>query len=308
MRLRITVPVISSALVADDIYETWENVAIGVIKDASNLITHIFAEERYDGALPSIESGDIKVKLKINLANPDTGNLESIINYIGAVGSFWWGIRSVSMNDMKVEFIPESDTEKESLNVFSFSIPKSFPKRNIHVQSHQFRDILKMRKNWEYITTPMSFYREGNVEFESFRFKNAFINYFFMLEGLYGNGQSGKASQIKALLSHQEVHDAVTKAMVAVRKSNAEKHLENLTALLAHYSYEETVEGIISLLVHTRGVLSHFYVKSSQRQGTPLNQENFYTEAFIMQAILLQIHNKLHMKAVDITFPDRKTQ
>lgn len=211
----------------------------------------------------------------------------------------------MSIDDLKMEFIPENDAEKKSLSVLSFSNKKTFPKRKIEAPAHQFRDILKMRQNWDYITVPMSFYREGNVEFDNFRFKNAFNNYFFMLEGLYGDGKSGKTSQIKALLSHQQVHDAVVKAMDSIRKVNAEKHLTKLTDLLHKYNYDDSVEGIVSLLVHTRGILSHFYTKSSQHQGTPFNQSDFYTEAYLLQAILIHIHNILHMQAVRLTFPNQ---
>ena len=305
MKIRITVPVVSSAVVTEDVNETNDGVTIGLIKNESNVVTHIFAEEKHNGTIPRTEPGDEKVKLYINFGNPDTKNLESVINYLGAVGSFWWGIRSVSIDDLKMEFIPENDAEKKSLSVLSFSNKKTFPKRKIEAPAHQFRDILKMRQNWDYITVPMSFYREGNVEFDNFRFKNAFINYFFMLEGLYGDGKSGKAGQIKAFLGHPEVQDAVTKAMGSIRKVNADKHLAKLTSLLQKYNYEGSVEGVISLLVHTRGILSHFYVKSSQHQGTPLNQSDFYTEAYLLQAILIHIHNILHMQAVNLTFTDK---
>lgn len=305
MKIRITVPVESSVVVNEDVAETSDGVTIGLVKDEANVVTHIFAEEKHNGTIPRTEPGDEKVKLYINFGNPDTKNLESVINYLGAVGSFWWGIRSVSIDDMKMEFIPENDDEKKSLSVLSFSNKKTFPKRKSVAPAHQFRDILEMRQNWDYITVPMSFYREGNVEFDNLRFKNAFINYFFMLEGLYGDGKSGKASQIKALLSHQEVHDAVTKAMGSIRKVNADKHLTKLSSLLQKYSYDDSVEGVISLLVHTRGILSHFYIESSQHQGTPLNQGDFFTEAYLMQAILIHIHNTLHMQAVRLSFPDQ---
>lgn len=305
MKVRITVPVVSSVIVTEDVNETSDGVTVGLVKDESNGVTHIFAEEKHKGEIPRIEPGDDMVKLHINFGNPDTKNLESVINYLGAVGSFWWGIRSVSIDDMKMEFIPENDDEERSLSVLSFSNKKTFPKRKTIAPAHQFRDILKMRQNWDYITVPMSFYREGNVEFDNFRFKNAFINYFFMLEGLYGDGKSSKASQIKALLSHQEVHDAVKRAMDSIRKVNADKHLAKLANLLQKYGYDDSVEGVISLLVHTRGVLSHFYVRSSQHQGTPLNQSDFFTEAYLMQAILIHIHNTLHMQAVRLTFPDK---
>ncbi|MEX0668142.1 MAG: hypothetical protein WD061_00160 [Candidatus Saccharimonadales bacterium] len=92
-------------------------------------------------------------------------------------------------------------------------------------------------------------------------------------------------SQIKALLSHQKVRDAVTKAITSIRKVNAKKHLDKISSLLQEYNYEDNVEGVMSLLVHTRGILSHFYNKSSQHQGTPLNQDDFYTETYFRRRL-----------------------
>jgi hypothetical protein len=47
-------------------------------------------------------------------------------------------------------------------------------------------------------------------------------------------------------------------------------------------------EGIISLIVQVRGNLHHYSQKSSKKKGTPFNQRDFETMAYLLMTICLK--------------------
>ena len=62
-------------------------------------------------------------------------------------------------------------------------------------------------------------------------------------------------------------------------------HEKKITDLLNVRNKKMDVEGIIHLLVSSRGNLHHFTNKSAQKQGTPFNHEEFQSIAWVAMGL-----------------------
>jgi hypothetical protein len=68
---------------------------------------------------------------------------------------------------------------------------------------------------------------------------------------------------------------------------SSKKHLDKLKEFLAMEKLNFDKEGIISLIVQVRGNLHHFSQRSSKKKGTPFNQKDFETMAYLLMSICL---------------------
>jgi hypothetical protein len=116
------------------------------------------------------------------------------------------------------------------------------------------------------ITVVASFWREGESDWVSGKFINAFFNYYFILEGLYGNKKT-KNKQIEAeMLKSRGLLAQIEKFN---KGQHPLQHLQQLAKML-NVTGVPASQGLIGLLVSTRGKLHHFQNNPHREQGSPL--------------------------------------
>jgi hypothetical protein len=133
---------------------------------------------------------------------------------------------------------------------------------------------------------PKSFFREGINDCQSFRYINAFYNFYFIIEDLYGNGKNKNAAVMHELETSEDFKSFVQWMLEDIRAHR--KHYKNINIHLKEMHENYDVEGIIHLLVHMRGRLHHFSGKSSLLQGNPFNQNTFQTIAYLAMGLAVK--------------------
>ena len=102
----------------------------------------------------------------------------------------------------------------------------------------------------------------------------AFFNYYFVLEGLYGNGKS-KNNQIE----REFLTSTALKAFIEeyMHSPNTERLIKQIFDLLpsqkTHAIPDDTT--LIQLLVSIRGRVHHFSNNPNRPHGSPLNQHEY---------------------------------
>lgn len=227
---------------------------------------------------------------KINI-NDDSVVREDIISdfqYLEGQLGFASQLTKIFWNEPFIEWIPETDEEKNRLKVFSshFERVKVFPPTNF--PSNFLKAIVEEKVNLDSFTLLTSFYREGKVFFDRQEFINAFYDFYFILEDLFGNNSWRNQLVKKNFKSSIELQETINWVLSNLINSN-ERHKKEITDLLTQKNLVYTFDGIVELLVEMRGNLHHFSSKNSTKQKpSPLAHENYESLAFLAMAIANQ--------------------
>ena len=126
------------------------------------------------------------------------------------------------------------------------------------------------------LTLVKAFWREGQNEHNSFRFIQAFVAYYYVIEGTYAPGRSSEASVLIAYAASSELCDIVDEALRAFgTDAVGPDPRAQVRAQFAALRCSWSPEGAFKFLFHIRGSLHHFNPRSPRIQGTPLNQDEF---------------------------------
>lgn len=242
---------------------------------------------------PSSTPG-VKHDLKVKIDEEEKDEIIELLQYLEADLSFSANLKKIYWEEPELTFIPESDEDKKNINVISFAAHKEYPDIEKILTLDAFRSIVSNKKKYEFLTIVKSFFREGLREFKSFRYINAFYNFYFVIEDLYGRGKTKNYEIEKEFKKNKTFREfiewMITKQISGRHKTNIEKFISE-----EHKTYD--IDGLIELIVKVRGNLHHFSSKSSKRKGTPLNQKDFESLAFLLlglstRSILQKIYER----------------
>jgi hypothetical protein len=241
----------------------------------------------------STENSPIKITMKEdplvrNEIVSDFQYLEGSLGFVTQLTKIFW-------NEPITEWIPETDEERNKLKVFS----AQFRKENSHPPTKLTPNVLEIILRNEHtrssLTILMSFYREGKVFFDRLEFINAFYDFYFVLEDLFGKESWRNQEVKKNFKASTELQQIINWVLNEVIGGN-DRHRKEIIELLEKKKLQYNAEGIIILLVEMRGHLHHFSRKSAMKQKpSPLLQQNyeglaFLTMAIAMQSILSEMH------------------
>lgn len=111
--------------------------------------------------------------------------LESILSF-----STSGALRKIIWSKPKQEFIPETEDESVSIDITSFQLESGYPRKWAKLDKPEFGQLVNTKAKYSSLVIPKSFYREGLIEYEELRYINAFHNFYYILEDLYGGGKT----------------------------------------------------------------------------------------------------------------------
>jgi hypothetical protein len=228
-------------------------------------------------------------------------------------------LKKIYWESPKEELIPETDEEKEKTSVLSLQWEKEYPSTPIilnedrgcpaiafdtknfasfWIQSpiclsfspdfelldslDKFKRMIKHREKYSSLVIPKAFFREGMSEYNSFRYINAFYNFYFIIEDFYGKGKKDSAVE-NELKNSQDFRSHVQWILGDIKTHR--RHFENINNFLKQRNKNYDIEGIVYLLVKMRGQLHHYSGKSTQTKGTPFNHKDFESIAYLAMGI-----------------------
>lgn len=212
--------------------------------------------------------------------------LIDLAQHIESLGSFWFGIKKIYWESPKRGWVAETPQEERDLGL---------TKNDFQRESHENRcyremapgmleSLIKKRQLHRNLVLPMSFYREGCNEFSSRKYTSSFINFYFYLDDLYGQGKTKNKEVENLFKSSEHIRKAFEEAIHFFQNKENSENREELKELLEMEKKAFSVDGLIELIVQIRGNLSHFSQKSSKKKGHPLNQRDFRSVALLMKS------------------------
>lgn len=199
--------------------------------------------------------------------------LESLLGILGNIKKVFW-------NKAVFEYYPETEEEFKRINILPafFFMHELMMDDPAEVPIGLITPYLRRMDTLSTLAAPMAFFRESKNEYAVGRYINSFFNSYFIIEGLFGNGQWRKRDIVRELTTSQIfsgfVQDFLDKAGLNNDISQGMTKSQFLEEL-KKFSQPYTVEGLIKCIVETRGKLHHFSIASTQAQGTPFNNFDY---------------------------------
>lgn len=269
-----------------------EYFAEPLVDDNGRLIALLLSisVQDYSSYLPTVSRDPTTDMLTITLRDGELADrLIDMAQHIEAIGSFWLGIAKVYWERPTRRWIGDTPEELDIL--------KTLPNECIHTRSEKelemkvtpeiLGSIIANRRLHANLTLPMSFYREGCNDFKRGYYANAFVNFYFFLDDLYGAGAT-KNKQVEDRLKRSvHVRAAVKEAIDELVNPGPSDNLAQVMSFLHDEHKKLSVDGIIELFVQVRGNLSHFSQKSTKKKGHAFNQFEFRGIAHLLQAVCI---------------------
>jgi hypothetical protein len=266
---------------------------IKINTDDKDIINELCIQRKvsnYESYLPKFIPGSKELHINPTFDfphNPYYQEIIELLQHIESLGSFWMEVKRIYWNNLKVSWIPENEEEAKKIKIHDVEYneghnipPKMFnPKTLI--------ELVKLKDKYTHLVIPMAFFREGMNEYQSQHYINAFHNFYYYLEDLYGGGKTKNRQVVDNFKKSSHFTNAVEKTIKDLTKPSGRKHMENLKRFLSMESCSLSVDGIISLIVKVRGNLHHFSQKSSKKTGHPFNQKDFHVMAYLLMSICI---------------------
>lgn len=297
MRFRLT-SIINGETIADENFSVDHgDFTYGVLVDGNSKATHLYVEISLDDLekLPTFKKSKGLTDYSIEYHKPSKYDqmLEKLV-YFESVGSFWWGIKSLGLREVKEEWIPENDADRKKANVLKLSSKNEYRKEPRPIKDHMITALLDLEDDEKMMVVPLSFYREGSSNFEDHKYIVAFQNYFLMIEGLFGKGKSGTNQLVNAFSSSKELKTAIDAMLEKIQEDKQHAHYIRLSEQIDELNRSVDVDGVLYWLVSTRGALMHFSLNSTRKQGTPLSNDEYRTHAYVIGGICTLVYVNFH--------------
>lgn len=225
--------------------------------------------------------------------------LEGILSF-DTIGS----LKSIEWDAPNQEFIAETEEEEKKVKVGGICLKKEYPEYPASLDEEGFSRIIRKKENYVSLIVPQAFYREGTNEFASRRYINAFYNFYFILEDLYGKGKTRNKDVAKEFKESAEFRGFVDSVIKDINDKCAQ-HRTRIKRFCKEEEVSYDTDGIIELLWKVRGNLHHYSSRSSKHQGTPLDNEDFESIAFLTLGLVARCILK-RINAIDLNLMARE--
>lgn len=232
---------------------------------------------------PSIQQNPAQwIKLHINPKTPHLPWIQRELRSLqGLLGIF--GLQSIHMNNPDLEWIPESEDERNKLALYAFSskseglLDEEIPTLSFDLMA---RAVLASDAASE-VEVALNFFRRGMLDVYSHNYIEAIYDFYFLLESEFGDGKFKKAAILNAFSGSQTlcsyVQRAITYPGLMLQDQRTREKFNNTYAKM-------TVEEALSKIVELRGYLHHHTAKRRDNWH-PDDQRRYEVDALFLQTV-----------------------
>ena len=254
-------------------------------------------EEHWPAVLDSMTSD---AKLTIDAREPSEASLveRNVMNLAGLLAPY--GIHGIDTDRLYIDWIPETEEEKDKLKITSFSRLRPDEEAAWHLQ--MMPNILPTDMVARCILAaagstnkqiPLTFFSRGREDLFYERYIEAYYDFYFIIETMFANGKTDKKKVIKELEGSSLLCDCISTFFNSASHTQMLKEISitKFDELVAVKSHNKLFEHIVD----TRGRLHHHSLKQSNvdRKWHPAKQKDFSFDAKLLHSICYEICMKL---------------
>lgn len=236
-----------------EIYEEHGKLWLKVTKPIKN----------YESFLPKVfmENGTVNIIGKDDIYR----DLLEWLQYIGAMGSFNFGVDRVFWDRPTVCWIPESEEERHQVPMPRYTrTPQEDSPKKLFKDSNLF-DVVVYRRQLKDLFIPFTYFKEGQRFFHNYNYYFAFMNFYMMLEYCFANKRFRKKDVIEQFKESKILKLSILRFLTMPSMYPGALVWDWLERECANHNKKMNVEGIIDLIVSLRGELFHASSKSEKR-------------------------------------------
>jgi hypothetical protein len=200
-------------------------------------------------------------------------SMVSDIQCLEATLGLMFGVRKVHWEHPTISVIFEAEAECragwEGLASVKAGRGEAKP---VRPEPQAFAAFATLSFNYRAIVVAQSFWRQGESDLDEGKFVNAFFNYYFVLEGLYGNGKTKNYQVLEEFKKSGELRDSIERHL---SEKQPMQFIYQVKAMLDRRRKRPDADGFLSLLVWTRGDLHHFANNPNKTSGSPLTHKEY---------------------------------
>ena len=262
MRLRVTAEVKGDIFLKEKISTQFYIYTFNVFKENESFF--ISVEKSVSNYLDDIPKASFDESNHFVINIPETKIYADIVDWfkrIEAFGSFNLAIKRILYEEAEITWIPESVDEGKILSIKSYKVTRG-GQNSKYLRLSDFQDTLFYSKRLDENYIPFSYFRLGASFFDEEEYYLSYINYFMMIEFLYGNGKTKKRETI---IEFGKSDILVLSILMTINTFPiGDPNLEWLKNECRKKQKEYNVEGLIFILVDYRGMIAH---GSKRRSG-----------------------------------------
>jgi len=238
----------------------------------------ITAPVKDPSAIRTSAANDPRNKTLVVTVSSELGLTEELLLDLQAVEStfgYFFNLRRISWRFAKVNIICEAPEEEAQVGVTNWLLKTEILDIPTEFDADRFHAALDGALKARDLASTMAFYREGLNDLRDLRYINAFFNFYFVLEGMYSGGK-WKTDAVKSEFKKSKIlGDAINRAIQKGIPRPWRLDRPDVLKMLDRVHKKLDVDGIVHLLVHTRGDLHHFAKDSKTLKTSPLSQDEY---------------------------------
>lgn len=218
-------------------------------------------------------------------------DLENELKQIESTLGLFFGITRIRWEHATSIAIPETPEEEAAIQWNNLRIMREEVERPREPTAEDFSVSLHMGYHARELATTMSFFREGDGDMRTFRYISAFYSFYFVIEGLYANGQFGN----KEVRAEFKTSKTLTEAIVHVlglplySKPARMKDVLAIDDFLKLVNQPRTVDGVIHMITWVRGDVHHIVNNSKKLTASPFTHHRYEILASFLHNVCLHV-------------------
>ena len=215
------------------------------------------------------------------------GELEEQLKLIESTLGLFCKLSRVRWEYATSTAIPETPEEEQQIQWNSLRLDEAEENTEVSLTIEDFWTILHLGHFAGDLSVTMAFFREGNVDLRVRRYITAYISFYFVLEGLYANGQFG-GKEVRAEFRKSTTLKNCIQEILPLPLYNKPARTRDVMSLddfLSIVKKPKTVDGIIHLLIWLRGDLHHFVNNPKKLTGSPFTHKRYQIVAWFIHDI-----------------------
>jgi hypothetical protein len=190
-------------------------------------------------------------------------------------------LRRLILDELSEEWIAESEEERERLHVSRLKRRSSYPPSAVRIDDRTLAMLAAEGIRRTDLLDPKAFFNQGHREYEQFHYVQAFVNFYYVLEGFLADGKSGEKEIVQRFSTNPMFLAATKRVLKGLREDPDQNHWRNLGILFREMVCEENEIGTIRLLFRMRNALHHYAPRSPKPQPSVYGQERFHSLAWL---------------------------
>src|SRR5579872_7502582 len=219
MKYGLRCPVTSKIRLSKPETRAWDDLTLELKTNPEGYLAHVSvsasgedAAEYHSGT--HIDHSRRTIKVQVNRNEKLHARMKLALQSLESFLCFYGNLEAIHWDAAEAFVEAEAEEEKKDLGIQSWMIAPGINDPIVNLSPEQLDTIVAHASRCSEMTATLAFHRMGINNVRRFQYISAFFNFYFVLEGLYGNGKF-RAEHVKNEFGRSATLVSVIEKMIA---------------------------------------------------------------------------------------------